>query len=434
MLRKHFEKIAGKFQKPKPSKNPAENLPTETVTTTRRGFLQGIAALGVLASVPALEGCEEDPSWSFSQNIDLSQVQELEHKGSSLEIKTLSKDEYYEILQRQWALKNINLDPRAIFSLPKNEVDPWEFNTDSDAISRALTDGGYIFDSLDHSSDGESHSLSFHDEDGGTYEIFRVFSSDLHVRVVTKKSDEIHGVSYDTKRYNTKIEPANKSHLVLTNEDVGRYDTLSSFGFAEETVTVLARPLNPLWADDPFELSKNIYVGDENIEIATKEQFWEYLAQCTDGAQFITMLKTAPVDFLEIESEVELLKIIKTLPNNNPAFFTAVIGRIVAFGGDKTFKQEYKAPMQTINDGVGDCDDYTILNAYWAKLNGFKVTSLIWRGSRIGKNAHVNLLLTNPKTGEQFFCDNTLVYSGAVAKKALAEYEKNYREKDVGEL
>lgn len=413
MLRNHLEKLTRPFKKKASVRKPDD----QKVDESRRGFLKGITALGVLAAAPSLEGCENDPFWGFDQNINLSQVEELAQKGPVVESKFLSEDEYYDILERTWAQKNLHLDPRKIITLPQSESQSWKFIDDRDAIEAAVTEGGYTFIGVHFENGGDFPYLRFSDGEGVPYKIGLYLQNELAVNIRGQKGGEPY------HRFSTRMPPLPEADSLLSFERFDNGELKTSYGFSEDVFTTLGSAIS----NDAKAVK--LFVDEGVREITSKDQMWKYLSQHPNASLISNILKNVPREFLKIESLDDLNSIIQLLPSNDPSFFSEILNRIVLPKVDTRDSQEYKSPMQTLKDGFGDCDDWTILTGYWAKLNGFELRLLCWRDSRNGDMDHVNSILTNPKTGEQFFCENTAVLKGADADKLIAEYEANYRHK-----
>lgn len=61
---------------------------------------------------------------------------------------------------------------------------------------------------------------------------------------------------------------------------------------------------------------------------------------------------------------------------------------------DKNWKDEYRDPIQILKSGWGDCDDYVMLNALWAKLNGYRGRVVLVQNIDLDKK-HVFIEINN---------------------------------------
>lgn len=385
------------------------------VDLARRSFLESIVALGVLAGLPAaLEGCD---FYYLDQNFDIEGVEPLAKKGPVIEIENLTTEKEYVVLEREWGKRNLQLDPRKLIQFPGEAGQEWQWAADKATIRELVKEAGYTV--IDTDEMNGKMNLSIQDKAGNFFGIYFTGSGgDFELNVMGQNGDK-----KDThfELHSAIIPPAANPFLGMYEYRGGSTKQISEFGFPEGTAVV----------EEGTALPFAVSLPSGKVSIDSKEQFWAVLqSKIKSGNLLLMLLLEAPSDFLKPGDLGDLEKIISVLPSNDPLYFLTMIRKLVTYQKDASLSQEYKAPMQTINDGWGDCDDYAMLNGYWGKLNGFMVEFTRWSGGFSGQDDHVTVLLMNIQTGERFLCDNYLVNRGADVDKMLDYYRSEYSGED----
>ena len=399
---------------------PSDQNPTEP-DKMRRTFLKNILAAGALTALPAtLQACD---FYYLNQNFDLSDVQPLTDKGPDVEIENLTEEQQYAIMDREWKKRNLLLDPKKLIQLPQAAGQDWEWLGNETAIKTMATQAGYKV--INTATLNDKMSLSLKDNTGKWIAIYNLPDiPDNKSELVVMTQDGNDKNTYD--EFHSVLESAENSPMMNMYEYLGNNtDSVQEIGFPDITAVAEQNPGIPVVT----ELSDG-----SQVSIYSKDEFWSILTTCTKAEDFLTLLLKAPTDFLHPADQDDLVQMIKTLPSNDPLYFACMIKKLVAYQKDSNMSQEFKAPMQSINDGWGDCDDYTMLNGYWGKLNGFQGTIYRWSDSISGEVPHVNVILTNPATGERFFCDNTNVHRGNNVDEMLDFYRSQYNDCDTKDL
>lgn len=112
------------------------------------------------------------------------------------------------------------------------------------------------------------------------------------------------------------------------------------------------------------------------------------------------------VPLQQISTIRELRTIIGKLPKD-PLTFTSFIKRSISPDfKDRSKQDEYRNPLETIKSGWADCDDFAMLNYFWAYLQNYKPEFVLLNTGN--NNGHVFIYFQDEKE-QLVFMDNTNV-------------------------
>jgi len=383
-----------------------------------RGGLLRMARLGALglSSALVLEGCTTYPS--FWANFDMRNYESLsedelkkyEDDYEGVEIKFSNKvlqDFIANTVIQETGLK-INLNNLYGFSLKDDPAREGQFNLQSLA---------------NFSNQAELEALLRKDMPGASVTKFTSVSSFTFV--------------VDGKTYNCKI-----GGLGLSFEDVSKQKfmdfDLANTGFGDASVSMFhniqefhewvdgkASPYKTRVVDsnggmviiDKTSGVVSYVLPDKPNEIHTIKQGYAGLIEFLDKNNSAQTLKLVlrNINVNDIESVEQLREIAKRLPPNSNAFRDFVKGSISYAANDDGSSDEYRSPIDTLKSGWGDCDDYAVLNAFWAYMRGYTTRVIKIKSSADDKDAHVFVVYTDGKTGNAFAMDVDQVHPIASA-------------------
>ncbi len=402
----------------------------DTVDQSRRTALKVLASFGLLV-VPSIEGCGsiadeiESDGLLYTNNYDLSKIKPLSVKGQRVEVQTLTEKDYYGIISREWEKNNLHLDPSKLIKLPQEPDRSFGWLGDNNYIRQVIEAAGYTV--IDMSPTNGITGVNFYENDnirnGFSLSFLSHETGNAELVLRAAGAPNEFGQFNPTELRITMVPPDQNYVPIYANNG---HTEENLFATSSTTMTV-----KNITAD-----SMQLLIGGKELEIRTKEEFWNYISNSKESSIILFLINNAPISFLKPIDEADLVEMIRCLPSNDPTFFEKLVDRLVVGKmGDINLSYEYKAPMTTLADGWGDCDDYTMLNGFWGKLNGFLVQFHIWNYSKNGDGNHVNSVLTNPQTREIFMCDNNFVIKGATdVNQRLSAYQSNYKSPEVVEI
>lgn len=151
----------------------------------------------------------------------------------------------------------------------------------------------------------------------------------------------------------------------------------------------------------------SFFTKDKPNEIQTirgYQDLIDFLDKQTNAAGLSGILKN--ISIRDIQSVEQLREIAKRLPPNSKAFRDLVKGSISYAKNDNGSSDEYRSPIDTLRSGWGDCDDYSVLNAFWAYMRGYKTRVIkIHSDDDDARAPHVFVVYTDGKTGNAFVLD-----------------------------
>jgi hypothetical protein len=387
---------------------------TNKTTISRRDLLKGLFGVAATSAVSGTEGCYLPPDYrkKMTQNIDLSEVQAFDGKRKIIENKPLTSDETVQVINRELAARNLHIDAKELFRFPQVDGEMWTWSGSQDDIRKKLNAHGYRVTS--EAAINGHLSVTFEDDTGRSFSVWaipQVFELCI--------SSRVHDEETDTFELHIPMKPAGANYSIDMYDYTGQQKTPHyRFGFLTDTIV----------SDDRVFSGLDLSVENGSKKLTSAEEFWRYMQGVENAFLFDTLLLAGLKAYSRFASIEELDRAIRSLPGNDPEDFYIMINRTVHYERDTDPAQEFKHPLQTIQDGWADCDDYAVLSGYWAKRNGFNVQLQFWGASTSGRGNHMTALLTDTKTGTQFFCDNNLIFRAEEVAKKLAYYQQEYQE------
>jgi hypothetical protein len=109
------------------------------------------------------------------------------------------------------------------------------------------------------------------------------------------------------------------------------------------------------------------------FEISDYDSMMFFLDRCKSRRLLYEALtKSGKIDFSRVMNLEQIIEFIRKLPKD-PVLFSNVLGKIVEYQKDATVAgpDYYKHPFDTFKSGFADCDDYVVINFFWAYLHNY---------------------------------------------------------------
>ncbi|HPU95041.1 MAG TPA: hypothetical protein PK398_02590 [Candidatus Gracilibacteria bacterium] len=127
------------------------------------------------------------------------------------------------------------------------------------------------------------------------------------------------------------------------------------------------------------------------------------LAMLKENEGYDYPFKSTKIDLRDIQTTDQLAQIYYYFTDKPESLKDFIVSAMEFEYNDKTKGDEYRAPIDSLKSGWGDCDDFVILTGLWGKMNGHKVQYI-----KIPK--HVFTFIETEDNKKYIFDSESLVY------------------------
>ncbi len=114
--------------------------------------------------------------------------------------------------------------------------------------------------------------------------------------------------------------------------------------------------------------------------------------------------KSTNINLSDIQTTDQLAQIYYYFTDKPESLKDFILSVIEFEYNDKTIKDEYRSPIDSLKSGWGDCDDFVVLTGLWGKMNGYKTQYI--------KIPHHVFTFIETQDGKKYIFDSeSLVYS-----------------------
>lgn len=210
--------------------------------------------------------------------------------------------------------------------------------------------------------------------------------------------------------------PANRSMNMIYNTSSPNVQTSPEYRDFQRTIYIGARdkkqgdysreitfgPGMDMLQLKPSTVQSYSNEGGDNYNIFETQSFTRLLKDCKSTPIIDTFLKNILGQNTQLEQELgrpaevgesffsmmniksidELVEIFRLLPPD-PVVYGLLISRALRYHTyDKDPQDEYRDPVTALKSGWADCDDFAVINYFWAHLHNLKPNMLVIRNSR----------------------------------------------------
>lgn len=381
-----------------------ETSSQKTIDATRRSILQSMISVG-LSSV-LLNGCTaENSKLDFRNNFDIDQVDVLPENERGRDYIAAPK---LTMADAKNFLENMD---ESVFPIKLSNIIKVKevqnqpvFSPDFDAIKIAVKDFLAAQPSsrkLLNLTGGESYLEMAIEENGKTYNLSMPGYTQIQIDCTDKKTtflmlEQLHVARISSQGINK-----------LTGLDEMRIESIN-FG-DQQTIKNIDGRLHLDSKDNSLEIFDastllKFLQENQNIEIYNLKE---------------TLFTNKLINGINLNLWIELTK---ELPKDSIKAYTQFYSNFVKYADlDKKDEDEFRDPIDALSSGWADCDDFVMINAIWAKLNGYS-GRIIKVDSTMPPGLHYFLEITNGK--KTHVIDNNHVTENINAEEYMAETPK----------
>lgn len=371
-LKQHF----GKKERKEAVKPDADVV--ERIDLSRRGFLKCLGTGMVAATVPGiLTGCEKKSvAEQLVQNFDFHECATFKDGETKewREKKEWKSEDINKVLQKK-------IDGALDYPIPVDDLFKSEFmkngsimvslDTDTDKKKNALVKRGFDPSEVEYELGSDSSRLTV---TGKGNRFFSVeFSSDKiridgkdketgtdRIIVVPRKNDG-YGVEVKDRYYKFNDDgdmTEGRFEIVTPDGQKGTFDVMDGNYFSKNSDSARLK------VDSTASLEKFLTDCDSR---GLCMNFFTYQFTADTKEKLNSEQKTSMKDIKVME---QLMEIFRKMPAD-PEAITGLMRFAVHYErGDRSSSDEYRHPIETLQSGWADCDDYTAINHLWAYVHG----------------------------------------------------------------
>lgn len=259
---------------------------------------------------------------------------------------------------------------------------------------------------------------------GGANKEFRIVYSDQVLNITASGKDgnprtiemqlvnEGDGVKVKEAFFGENEESLEKVKFISPEGEIGTFDTSGGYTYRR------TREAKPMEIDSAESLQR--FLSETKSSKMVSEFF--------DNQPEQKMASTG-ARMKDLRDVPHLIDIFRKMPKDPNA-----LAGLLKFGihyevNDKSKKDEFRHPLETLKSGWGDCDDYVMVNQLWSHLNGYS-PNLVFILDKGGTDGHVFIWYTD-ENGRTVVLDNDKCETLENGKKVEDYIKRTYPKADI---